>query len=79
MSISQYSDSASLPPSKEYYVDLEDIDPGAEFGCLAARKQLERKLLRKLDLRFSILVLIHFLNCVSDFVSKRLFSISLCY
>lgn len=65
MSISQYSDSASLPPSKEYYVDLEDIDPDAEFGCLAARKQLERKLLRKLDLRFSILVLIHFLNCIN--------------
>jgi hypothetical protein len=78
MSISQYSDSASLPPSKEH-VDPEDIDPDAEFGGLAARKELERKLLWKLDLRMSILVLIYILNYVSDFVSKRLFSTSLVY
>ncbi|KAG1806862.1 MFS general substrate transporter [Suillus plorans] len=63
MSISQYSYSASLPPSKGG-VDPEDIDPDAEFGGSAARKELERKLLRKLDLRMSILVLIYILNYV---------------
>ncbi|KAG1820238.1 sugar transporter [Suillus subaureus] len=63
MSIGQYSDSASLPPSKEH-VDPGDTDPDAEFGGLAARKQLERKLVRKLDLRMSILVLIYILNYV---------------
>lgn len=63
MSISKYSCSASLPPSKGG-VDPEDIDPDAEFGGSAARKELERKLLRKLDLRMSILVLIYILNYV---------------
>jgi hypothetical protein len=39
-----------------------DIDP--EFGGREARLSLERKLLRKLDMRMSILVLIYILNYV---------------
>lgn len=50
----------------------EELDPGqappdideAEFGGREARLDLERKLLRKLDLRMSILVLIYILNYV---------------
>jgi hypothetical protein len=43
--------------------DPPDIDE-AEFGGREARLNLERKLLRKLDLRMSILVLIYILNYV---------------
>ena len=39
-------------------------DSEAEFGGLEARLNLERKLLRKLDTRMSILVLIYILNYV---------------
>ncbi|KIP07690.1 hypothetical protein PHLGIDRAFT_70570 [Phlebiopsis gigantea 11061_1 CR5-6] len=39
-----------------------DHDPDAEFGGYEARKALERKLLRKLDLRMSVLVVIYILN-----------------
>ena len=42
---------------------VEDED--AEFGGHEARKVLERKLLRKIDLRMSILVVIYILNYVS--------------
>ena len=46
--------------------DTVDIanDPDAAFGGPEARTQLERKLLRKLDLRMSILVVIYILNHV---------------
>lgn len=49
----------------------EDID--AEFGGCEARRKLERRLLRKLDLRMSILVVIYILNYVS-----RLILINVC-
>ncbi|KAI0082459.1 MFS general substrate transporter [Panus rudis PR-1116 ss-1] len=39
-------------------------DPDAEFGGYEARKKLEKRLLLKLDLRMSILVLIYILNYI---------------
>ena len=41
------------------------MDPDAEFGGTEARKRLEEKLLLKLDVRMSILVVIYILNYVS--------------
>ncbi|RPD80670.1 MFS general substrate transporter [Lentinus tigrinus ALCF2SS1-7] len=41
-----------------------DEDPDAEFGGLEARRKLERGLLRKLDLRMSILIVIYILNYI---------------
>lgn len=38
-------------------VDVQD-DPDAEFGGREARQRLERQLLRKLDMRMSIMVVI---------------------
>lgn len=43
------------------------LDVDAEFGGREARLVLERKLLRKLDMRMSILVLIYILNYVRPF------------
>ena len=40
-------------------------DPDAEFGGTEERKRLEKKLLRKIDMRMSILVIIYILNYVS--------------
>ncbi|KAG1819751.1 major facilitator superfamily domain-containing protein [Suillus subaureus] len=56
-----HSDAASILPSKEH-VDYEELDLDIEFGGLEARNKLERKLLWKLDLHMSILVLIYILN-----------------
>ena len=42
---------------------LQD-DPDAEFGGHEARKVLEAKLLRKLDARMCILIIIYILNYV---------------
>ena len=39
-------------------------DPDAEFGGHEARLQLERKLVRKIDIRMSILTVIYILNYV---------------
>ena len=44
---------------------LQD-DPDAEFGGHEARKELEKKLLRKLDARMCILIIIYILNYVRD-------------
>lgn len=74
--MSNHSDVASFQGSKEL-VDSEVIDLDAEFGGLEARKELERKLLWKLDLRMSILVLIYILNYVCSFTSRCLILISL--
>lgn len=41
-----------------------NVDTDDEFGGHEARKQLEKKLLRKLDLRMSILIVIYILNYV---------------
>lgn len=40
-------------------------DADAEFGGTEARKKLERRLLRKVDIRMSFLVLIYIPNYVS--------------
>jgi hypothetical protein len=42
-----------------------------DFGGHEARVKLERKLLRKLDLRMSILVVIYILNYVRTFLCHR--------
>ena len=41
------------------------LDPDVEFGGTKARKKLERRLLFKLDVRMSILVVIYLLYSVS--------------
>lgn len=50
----------------EGLIDTEatTLDVDAEFGGQEARRSLERKLLRKLDVRMSMLVLIYILNYV---------------
>jgi hypothetical protein len=47
-------------------VDIEqvDLDDDAEFGGPEQRRILEKKLLRKLDLRMSILIVIYILNYI---------------
>lgn len=45
-------------------IDNEGSDPDAEFGGHAARVALEKKLLWKIDLRMSILIVIYILNYV---------------
>ncbi|KAI9467094.1 MFS general substrate transporter [Lactarius psammicola] len=47
----------------EQFVDVP-LDIDAEFGGREARLRLERRLLRKLDMRMSILILIYILNYV---------------
>ena len=52
--------------SKHYSGGFEATsDPDAEFGGTEARKELEKRLLRKVDIRMSILVVIYILNYVS--------------
>jgi hypothetical protein len=72
----QYTLLPSMPSSfhkglqdEEEQMDDTDVnglhaDPDAEFGGEEARKRLEKKLLRKLDLRMSILIVIYILNYV---------------
>lgn len=52
---------------KQRSVSLTHVEDSAdaEFGGTEARKALERKLLRKIDLRMSILIFIYILNYVS--------------
>ena len=59
----------NLDTTVEKVEDLESVriaqeDPDAEFGGAEARRKLERKLLRKLDARMFILVIIYILNYV---------------
>ncbi|KAH7887797.1 MFS general substrate transporter [Phlebopus sp. FC_14] len=61
------SDAASLRVEEKDFKEQthhDMIDPDAEFGGTEARKKLERKLLMKLDLRMSILVIIYILNYI---------------
>ncbi|KAG1728549.1 MFS general substrate transporter [Suillus lakei] len=58
-----HSDAASISPSKEH-VECKELDLDVEFGGIEARNKLERKLLWKLDLRMSMLVLIYILNFI---------------
>jgi hypothetical protein len=59
-------DQVSLTASEDQLVppDVPLLDIDAEFGGKEARLRLERKLLRKLDMRMSILILIYILNYV---------------
>lgn len=43
--------------------DHSDMDSNAEFGGTEARARLESSLLKKVDARMSILILIYILNC----------------
>ena len=56
---------------------VEEVDSDAEFGGTEARKKLERKLLWKLDLRMSILVVIYILNYVRVLINVMLNSLGL--
>ncbi|KAG1836975.1 MFS general substrate transporter [Suillus subalutaceus] len=58
---------ASLSPFKEH----EEPDLNIEFSNVEARNKLERRLLWKLDLRMSMLVLIYILNFMSNFSAAR--------
>ena len=51
----------------EYYSEDSEtaLGPDAEFGGTEARKELERRLLFKLHVRMSILVVIYILNYMS--------------
>ena len=44
---------------------VEDIDPDAEFGGKEERLKMEKRLVRKLDARMCILIIIYILNYVS--------------
>ncbi|OAX33931.1 MFS general substrate transporter [Rhizopogon vinicolor AM-OR11-026] len=61
--MSSHLDVVSFSGTKER-VDSEVVDLDAEFGGLEARKKLERRLLWKLDLRMSILIVIYILNYI---------------
>ena len=64
MPSSVVSDTASKQADAEQQLEgIPDVDK--EFGGHEARKQLEKKLLRKLDMRVSILIVIYILNYVS--------------
>ena len=43
------------------------VDGDGEFGGLEGRQELERKLIRKIDLRMSILIVLYSLNYVRFF------------
>ena len=56
-----------MDPNSELDAGTAPLDVDAEFGGREARLLLERKLLRKLDVRMSILVLIFTFNYVGPF------------
>ena len=51
-----------------------DDDSDVEFGGYEQRKIMERRLVRKLDVRMSILVIIYILNYVCKTLTSRLCS-----
>lgn len=56
----------SRVPDVEAETDARQTgDDDEEFGGTVARRKLEKKLLRKLDARMSILIVIYILNYVS--------------
>ncbi|KAG2143398.1 MFS general substrate transporter [Suillus bovinus] len=58
-----HTDVGSISPSKAY-IECKELDVDAEFGGIEARNKLERRLLWKLDLHMSMLVLIYILNFI---------------
>lgn len=65
--------SKTLPVEERRSNEKDDVsthdDTDDEFGGSEARKALERKLLWKIDLRMSILVVIYILNYVNPFTN----------
>jgi hypothetical protein len=69
--------SGSLQDEKVGDTELHDSDvkhekyedPDAEFGGPEERKKLEKKLLRKLDIRISVLIVIYILNYVGVLIA----------
>ncbi|KAF8709595.1 MFS general substrate transporter, partial [Rhizoctonia solani] len=57
-------DSKHAVEQHEYLPGQSPKHPDAEFGGTEARRALERRLLRKLDLRMSILIFIYILNYI---------------
>ena len=55
--------SPSIEKKNRKHLDVSH-DADAEFGGTEARKRLEKKLLRKLDARMSILIVIYILNYI---------------
>lgn len=51
---------------------MDPTDPDFEFGGADARKVLEHQLLRKLDRRMAILILIYILNCASLVIRRHM-------
>lgn len=51
---------------EQYYTDIDHPEDDA-FGGPERRRQIEKKLLRKLDLRVCFLVLVHVMNYVTSF------------
>ena len=67
MSSSPELTSKSLKDVEDSQVDrANDVDPDAEFGGHEARVKMEKKLVRKLDARMCILIIIYILNYVSN-------------
>ena len=60
---SSQADVEKTPPNV-YIQKAVPEDPDAEFGGHEARQELERKLVRKIDIRMSILTVIYILNYV---------------
>lgn len=73
---SDHSDVVSISPSKEH-VACKELDLDVEFGGTEARNKLERKLLWKLDLCMSMLVLMSILNLVSNLALRWLTNVYL--
>jgi len=67
-SMSEDLEKKKLPQDVSIADGDPDADPDAEFGGKENRKRLERQLIWKLDLRFSILIVIYILNHVSIFL-----------
>lgn len=51
-------------PEEQVVIEANVLNGDEQFGGHEARKRLEKKLLRKLDLRVSILIIIYILNYV---------------
>lgn len=67
--------SDSLSSSEKQVRSAELEDPDAQYGGHEARVALEKKLVRKVDLRMSVLVFIYVLNYVRStifFTSRRI-------
>ena len=59
----------SVKAQDDVNTDVAAVDPDAQFGGREAREALERTLLRKLDMRMGILIVIYILNYVRTIMS----------